>query len=424
MQRLSIRHCRPSVWTAARQPDEGAQANVRARGAHLQLELAGLDDAPTREAGEAEHVGRHLEGDPRRLARAQLDPAEGLELLDRPHHRGEEVPHVELRHRHPGARSRVAHGEPQADRAGAGVHLRRVERQVGVLERRVAEAVTERVTAAEVQCDRRAGALHLVVVVVRNGADVLRHGDGEPARGLDLAGQHVDQRGSSLLAAREGHHERGDLLLQPAQVVRAAAREHHHHRLPGRDHGLEELLLDAGQVERVGIRALAHGAGLEEARQVPDAHHGDVRRLRARHRRGDEVGPARDRGRLLERRALLDVAREDRRAVLALLDDEAALGVGDTAGAEGLLERRSGRHDLGGGLARVVQDEVHREAVAAQERQRIVGGRADQRRCAGPARDRGAGRRRSRSTTTAWRATSRASATVAGACRSMAPSST
>ena len=66
-----------------------------------------------------------------------------------------------------------------------------------------------------------------------------------------------------------------------------------------------------------------------------------------------------------------------RRAVLALLDDEAAPRVRDPLGTEGALERGPRGHDLSGGFARVVQDEMHREAVAAQQRQRIVRGRTD-----------------------------------------------
>ena len=237
--------------------------------------------------------------------------------------------------------------------------------------------MAERVTAAEVQRDRRAGALHLVVVVVGDGADVLRHREAQPAGWLDRAGQHVGEGGSALLAAGKGHHERGQLVLEASQVVRTAARQHHHDRFAGCDHGLEQLLLDTRQVERVGVGPLAHRAGLEQARQVPDAQDHDVRGARALDGRRNEIQSSRHRRGLRERRALLDVAREHGGAVLALLDDVAAPGIRDPLGAEDRLERGPGRHDLCGGLARVVQDQVHRKAVAAEERQRVVRCRAD-----------------------------------------------
>src|SRR5262245_28800297 len=70
---------------SARQGDGGAKANIPAGDRHLQLVLAGLDDAAALGAREREHVRWDLEGDPGRLPRPELDPAEGLELLDRTH---------------------------------------------------------------------------------------------------------------------------------------------------------------------------------------------------------------------------------------------------------------------------------------------------------------------------------------------------
>ena len=105
------------------------------------------------------------------------------------------------------------------------------------------------VTAAKVQRDRRARALHFVVIVVWDGADVLRHRNGKPARGLDISGQYIDEGGPAFLSAREGHHKRRDLVLEPPQIVWAAARQHNNDQLPGCDHRLKQLLLDARQVE-------------------------------------------------------------------------------------------------------------------------------------------------------------------------------
>ncbi|MNC19092.1 hypothetical protein D3C75_670170 [compost metagenome] len=80
------------------------------------------------------------------------------------------------------------------------------------------------------------------------------------------------------------------MILQPLQVIRPTAGHHHHNRFAGGDQGFQQLLLYAGQIQAVGIRALPDGTALEQARQVAHAGHHQITVVRHPHGVGDQAG--------------------------------------------------------------------------------------------------------------------------------------
>ena len=65
-------------------------------------------------------------------------------------------------------------------------------------------------------------------------------------------------------------------FFQSAEIVRASGDHHDNNWLAGGDDGIKQLLLHAGQIKTVGIRAFTDRARLEQAGQIADADHGDV----------------------------------------------------------------------------------------------------------------------------------------------------
>ena len=134
----------------------------------------------------------------------------------------------------------------------------------------------------------------------------------------------------------------------PGDRVGAAGEEHHHHGGAGGDDRLDELALQAREIERLDVVALADGAAAEEARAVAHDDDGDVASRRQLCRGGD-ARPV----------VALDVASR-------LVAD---LGFGQ-CGAQGLEHRRDLESHLGAG---VVREHVVGERVAAHEGLRAVG---------------------------------------------------
>ena len=96
--------------------------------------------------------------------------------------------------------------------------------------------------------------------------------------GLTRPGEHARHRGAAFFAGEEGLDDGGALLDGPADGVRAPRHEHEHHGRSGREHGLDELALNARQFEGLDVAALAHGAAAKQARAVAHDDHGDLGR--------------------------------------------------------------------------------------------------------------------------------------------------
>ena len=212
--------------------------------------------------------------------------------------------------------------------------------QVGQLERRVAEAVTERVEGArrfvDVVADR-VGPPARGLVRVEDGhlAHRPRIGDGElPAR-IGLAAQHVGDRGRAFLAGEPRHDDRRAMLVDPRARRRAPRHEHQDDRRARRQHGADELLLDARKIERRPVAELAARAVLGEPRLVAHDQHRDVGGGGQLDRLGETgVGRACDVAAASERHAWSRSAHGARRAPTATRSPPGAISADSTPGVE------------------------------------------------------------------------------------------
>ena len=238
---------------------------------------AGLDDPAQVPVGEGESGGRHREGDGGRLPRRQLDPGVPEQLRDRPGDRGDDV--VRRRagppRRPPGRRRCDTWTSTRISPAVLDLRLRDVQLAVG--ERRVAQPVAERQRGGRVEVAHRGGAAE-ARVQVGVGLRARRAGqaDRQPAGRVDPAGQHAGDRRRALLAGEERLHDGGAALERPADRVRAAGQHDQHDRRAGGEHRLDQLALDAGQLEVVAVAALADGPAPEQPGLVADDDDGDV----------------------------------------------------------------------------------------------------------------------------------------------------
>ena len=82
-----------------------------------------------------------------------------------------------------------------------------------------------------------------------------RERDRQPAAGLGVAGQHVDQRVAELLAG-EPQLQHGRHVVEPRHRHRRPGVEHDDRVRVGRDDGGDELVLVAGQGQRRAVLAL------------------------------------------------------------------------------------------------------------------------------------------------------------------------
>ncbi len=80
----------------------------------------------------------------------------------------------------------------------------------------------------------------------------------------------------ALLAGEEGLEDRGRLGDRRTECVRASGEQRHDGRGSRREHGVEELLLGARELERGGVAALAARASAEQAGTVAEGEHDDV----------------------------------------------------------------------------------------------------------------------------------------------------
>src|SRR5699024_6521880 len=134
------------------------------------------------------------------------------------------------------------------------------------------------------------------------------------------------------------------------------------------EHGLDQLVLGAGQLQALDVAALAGGAGAEQPGDVAHGYDGELGGLRGGHGLGDAGGVG---------------------------ADEVGAGHGGQAGRGELLGERVGErgHVHGGAVVLEAGQDVVGEAVAAQEAARLDGGGSDQRdRGGAPVGRRGVGR--------------------------------
>src|SRR6185312_8233447 len=139
-------------------------------------------------------------------------------------------------------------------------YVRAIERQVGVLESRVRQAVTEWVErlALEVAIGP---SLHAVVV---EGRQLLRRfveRHGKTTRRIEVSEQHVRDRAAPALARIPSHQDRGYMSLRPVDGQRRARGEYQNDRLAERLQRLQQLLLRARQAQIRTIPARETGIG-------------------------------------------------------------------------------------------------------------------------------------------------------------------
>ena len=179
----------------------------------------------------------------------------------------------------------------------------------------------------------------------RLGRPCAREADRQSAGRVDPTAEHVRDRLCALLAGEEAAHQAGQPIHLTAEVVGATDKQHGDDRRAGGEERLEKLLLPTRQVEVGHVAALARGAPAEEAGLVAKHDHADL-------------GVGRQRG------GGLDVG------ILAS-EHGAAEGVGDLKGLREHLAYGADLHTVVD--ARVMDEDVHGERVAAEHRLGRVG---------------------------------------------------
>src|SRR5699024_131693 len=74
----------------------------------------------------------------------------------------------------------------------------------------------------------------------------------------------------------EGLHDRSGAPGVGTQRVGSAGHQHQDHGGAGGQHGLDQFVLDAGQLQALDVAALPGGAGAEQAGDVADRHDGEL----------------------------------------------------------------------------------------------------------------------------------------------------
>ncbi len=289
------------------------------------------------------------------------------------------------------ARDRAGVGHPHGDpHAGVGAGAGHLGRGVVVRERRVGQAVPERVgdvdLAGVVPAVAHEHALAVADVAELAGevperGGVLEpqgQGLGEPARRRDGAREHVGDGGAAGLAAQPAGEQRGGVVLPRGDRDRRAAGEHHDDARVHRGDGAQQRDLVGGQVEVVAVVALR----LVRGGQAEEHEHG-TRAPRRLDGLGDErVGGAVVGGALGQR-----VARRERQVGAGGPPQrgERVVEAGrvDLGGAGALVPRGAGElaHDDGAGerLGRQGQQGRTVDGVVPQQHRARRGGLAGER---------------------------------------------
>ena len=108
---------------------------------------------------------------------------------------------------------------------------------------------------------------------MRHLADRARERDRQLASGVHVAEQHVGDRVPGLGTWKPRLEDRRHVLGDPADRQRPAVHQHDRDRLPGCVHGLHQVELRAGQIERAARRRLA-----AHLARLADRHHDDIGR--------------------------------------------------------------------------------------------------------------------------------------------------
>jgi len=333
------------------QRERAPQRQLVRRPADPDPDLARLDDPLAGPAGKRRPVGVHRERDLPPLAGFQRHPGEPGQPPHRPHHRGDRVAEVELDDLGPRSRSRVRHAARDLRRSVRRHAIRR-DRQVRVRKGRVRQPVPER---------EQRGRVHRAAVVLAGqpGPQVGRWRGGRAGGHLDRQlparhnppGQHAGDRRTPLLAREEGLHDPGQPGGHRAQRVRPPGNQDRDDRDPGAGQGGQQVLLHPRQPQVGRVAALTGGAAPEQPRLVPDHGDHDVRGLRGGDRRGEPRGVSGP------HRAARHVSHSSRPFTSQR------------------VQHGSNRHARRGLRMRLAQVPGH--AVAAEERQRVIGQRPD-----------------------------------------------
>ena len=140
--------------------------------------------------------------------------------------------------------------------------------EIRVFERRVAQPEAEGKQRLPCQVEIVvASARRLVVVAQRHLTLGHRERDGQTARGIRVAEEHVGD-GRATHFARVPDVDDGADVLEPWHRDRAAADEHDHRRLSRRRDGPNHLLLTPGQRERRPVAKLAFLDARDDDRHV------------------------------------------------------------------------------------------------------------------------------------------------------------
>src|SRR5262245_21455445 len=223
----------------------------RTRSNHY-VEPTRLDHAVHVQIQKRKFIGRDREVDRLAFARRERDAPEILQLRHRAGHRTHQVADVEL-----GdfiARALASVRDCYADfRASGRPDLRRRHFQIRVLEGRVAQSVAEReerlFAGEEITAPRR----RLVVVCDRQLTDRTREAHRKLARRVVIAEQHVGHGHAGLLSQVEAFEDGRDFLGDVVDRERPAVDEHYDCWLARLQHGFDQIVLSAYQVQTVAV---------------------------------------------------------------------------------------------------------------------------------------------------------------------------
>src|SRR5262252_3259197 len=219
---------------------------------HHNVEPTRLDHAVHVQIQKRKFVGRDREVYGLALARRNRDALEILQLHHGAGHRTHQVVDVELNDLIAGALASVRDG--YADfRAAGRPDLRRRHFQIRILEGRVAQSVAEReerlFAGEEITAPRR----RLVVVGDRQLTDRAREAHRKFASRVVIAEQHVGNGRAGLLPQIEAFENRRDFLGDVVDRERPAVDEHYDCRLARLQHGFNQIVLSAYQVQTVAV---------------------------------------------------------------------------------------------------------------------------------------------------------------------------
>ena len=268
-----------------RDPDVGA------RRSETDHDLARFDDALAVSSGEAGDVGRDVDREVDGSRPAPVRPGEADETLHRPDDGGDRVVQIELDDLGAPPLACVADGEAEGrdavGRRSSGPCI------VGSLQSKSSTRCRDRRrTRRSGRCwTPRSSARAAPRGTWTAGCPDARDADRQPPARIDPAAEHAGERAGSLLAREERLHDRSGLRHGAAERVRPAGEQRDHGRCRRCEQGVEQLLLRAGQPQRLDVASLAAGAAAEEPGPVAERDDDDVG-LASRHppRRRDPGG--------------------------------------------------------------------------------------------------------------------------------------